>query len=125
MVRLFYRDDLDVENKGAVWRDDAEVLRAIAECGRDDKSQLAASGVAPKVDDLSSHGFLHKEEHDALVAKYTHPIIKKYGDDYTFDVEIENKGGQTEYYTLYNLPQWLTVVGSSASDDLAPLKTLT
>ena len=52
-------------------------------------------------------------------------IVKKYGDDYTFDVEIENKGGQTEYYTLYNLPQWLTVVGSSASDDLAPLKTKT
>ena len=45
-----------------------------------DKSQLSASGVAPKVDDLSSHGFLPKAEHDALVAKYTHPIIKKYGE---------------------------------------------
>ena len=52
-------------------------------------------------------------------------VIKKYGDDYTFDVEFENKSGNTEYYTLYNMPQWLTVVGSSTADDLAPLKTKT
>ena len=45
-----------------------------------DKEQLKSSGVAPKVDDLSSHGFLPKEEQDALVAKYQHPIIKKYGE---------------------------------------------
>ena len=45
-----------------------------------DKSQLSASGVAPKVDDLSSHGFLPKAEHDALMQKYQHPIIKKYGE---------------------------------------------
>ncbi len=45
-----------------------------------DKSQLAASGVAPKVDDLSSHGFLPEAEHNALWNKYTHPIIKKYGE---------------------------------------------
>jgi predicted dehydrogenase len=45
-----------------------------------DKEQLASSGVAPKVDDLSSHGFLPKEEQEALMAKYQHPIIKKYGE---------------------------------------------
>ncbi len=45
-----------------------------------DKEQLASSGVTPKVDDLSSHGFLPKEEQDALVEKYTHPIIKRYGE---------------------------------------------
>ncbi len=50
-------------------------------------------------------------------------IIKKYGDSYTFDVVIENKSGNTEYYTLYNMPQWLTVVGSSASDEVSPLST--
>lgn len=44
-----------------------------------DKSQLAASGVAPQIDNLSSHGFLPKDEHEALVAKYQHPIITKYG----------------------------------------------
>ena len=52
-------------------------------------------------------------------------IIKKYGDDYTFDVNIENRGGSTEYYTLYNLPQWLTVVDGSSVDDIPPLKTKT
>ncbi|WP_294744155.1 LamG-like jellyroll fold domain-containing protein [uncultured Prevotella sp.] len=50
-------------------------------------------------------------------------IIKKYGDSHTFDVTIENKSGNTEYYTLYNMPQWLTVVGSSASDEVSPLST--
>ena len=50
-------------------------------------------------------------------------IIKKYGDDYTFDVDIENKSGNTEYYTLYNMPQWLSLVGSTASDEINPLST--
>ena len=50
-------------------------------------------------------------------------IIKKYGDSHTFDVTIENKSGNTEYYTLYNMPQWLSVVGSSTSDEIAPLST--
>lgn len=45
-----------------------------------DRSQLTASGIAPKADNLSSHGFLPAAEQEALVAKYTHPIIKKYGE---------------------------------------------
>lgn len=45
-----------------------------------DRSQLEASGVQPKIDDLSSHGFLPKEEYNALVEKYYHPILKKYGE---------------------------------------------
>ena len=52
-------------------------------------------------------------------------IIKQYGDDYTFDVTIENRGGTTEYYTLYNMPLWLTLVDSERSDNIAPLKTKT
>jgi len=52
-------------------------------------------------------------------------IIKKYGDDYTFDVNIENLSGNTEYYTIYNTPQWLTVVGGSPTDNIEPLKTKT
>ena len=52
-------------------------------------------------------------------------VIKRYGDAYTFDVDIVNKGGMIEYYTLYNMPQWLTLVGSNRTDDLAPLKTKT
>lgn len=45
-----------------------------------DNQQLRNSGVQPKVDDLSSHGFLPKSEEDALVEKYYHPILKKFGD---------------------------------------------
>ena len=53
-------------------------------------------------------------------------IIKQYGNDLFFDVDIVNKGGNTEYYTLYNMPQWLTLVdaldGSPVENtgDLAP-----
>jgi len=52
-------------------------------------------------------------------------VIKRYGDDYTFDVNIENRGGHTEYYTLYNMPQWLTLINSYNTDDIAPQKTKT
>lgn len=45
-----------------------------------DADQLNASGVQPKVDDLSSHGFLPDGEMAALVEKYHHPILKKYGE---------------------------------------------
>ena len=45
-----------------------------------DSEQMAASGVQPKVDNLSTHSFLPKEEMEALVAKYQHPILKKYGE---------------------------------------------
>ena len=52
-------------------------------------------------------------------------VNKKYGEDYTFDVDIENKSGSTEYYTLYNMPQWLSLVDSERSDDVSPLRTKT
>lgn len=52
-------------------------------------------------------------------------IYKKYGESYTFDVDIENLGGQIEYYTVENMPDWLTLVNSEESDDLKPLKTKT
>ena len=58
-------------------------------------------------------------------------VIKRYGDPYTFEVNIENKGGNTEYYTLYNMPQWLTLVSAldgfpvETTDDIAPLSTKT
>ena len=58
-------------------------------------------------------------------AKDSVNIFKRYGDDYTFDVDIENKSGSTEYYTLYNMPQWLTLVDSERTDDVQPLKTKT
>ena len=45
-----------------------------------DAEQMAASGVQPKVDDLSSHSFMPQKETEALVEKYQHPILKKYGE---------------------------------------------
>ena len=44
-----------------------------------DGNQMKASGLQPKVDDLSAHNFLPAEEMQALVEKYQHPILKKYG----------------------------------------------
>ena len=41
---------------------------------------MKASGVQPKVDNLSSHGFMPDAEMKALVEKYQHPILKKYGE---------------------------------------------
>ena len=57
--------------------------------------------------------------------KDTVNIYKKYGADYTFDVDIENLSGQIEYYTVANMPEWLTLDGSGNSDDVQPLKTKT
>lgn len=45
-----------------------------------DAAQLSASGVQPKVDDLSAHGFMSDADMKALVEKYQHPILKKYGE---------------------------------------------
>ena len=45
-----------------------------------DANQMKASGVQPKVDNLSSHSFLPEKEMQALVDKYQHPILKKYGE---------------------------------------------
>ena len=42
--------------------------------------QLEASGVKPEVDNLNAHSFLPEKEMNALVEKYRHPILKKYGD---------------------------------------------
>ena len=61
-------------------------------------------------------------------------ITKQYGEDYTFDVTIENKSGQTEYYTVENMPAWLSLVENEAVSyhghglaisDVQPLKTKT
>ena len=60
-------------------------------------------------------------------------IFKQYGEDYTFDVTIENKSGQIEYYTVENMPAWLTlvendrIVNSQTVNvfEVSPLKTKT
>ncbi|WP_297971110.1 Gfo/Idh/MocA family oxidoreductase [uncultured Bacteroides sp.] len=45
-----------------------------------DAKQMNASGVAPEVDNLNSHSFMPRKDMEALLAKYQHPILKKYGE---------------------------------------------
>ena len=97
-----------------------------------DKSQLSASGVTPKVDDLSSHGFLPEAEHQALVAKYQHPIIKKYGEmaqkvgghggmDFFMDARLVYclQNGLPLDMDVYDLAEWccLAELGSLSMDN--------
>ena len=42
-------------------------------------AQMKSSGVAPKVDDLSSHSFMSDADRAALTQKYQSPILAKYG----------------------------------------------
>ena len=59
-------------------------------------------------------------------AKDSVTVIKKFGDEYYFDVDIVNKGSKTEYYTLQNMPEWLSLVDAidgslvESTGDLAP-----
>ena len=45
-----------------------------------DASQLQASGVAPKIDNLNSHDYMPYEQQQALTEQFESPIIKKYGE---------------------------------------------
>lgn len=45
-----------------------------------DAKQMDASGVTPQVDNLNSHSFMPENEMNALVERYQHPILKKYGE---------------------------------------------
>lgn len=97
-----------------------------------DQSQLSASGVAPKVDNLSSHGFLPQAEHEALVAKYQHPIITKYGEmaqrvgghggmDFFMDARLVYclQNGLPLDMDVYDLAEWccLAELGSLSMDN--------
>lgn len=97
-----------------------------------DASQLKATGTAPKVDDLSSHGFMPKAQMDALFEKYEHPIIKKYGElaakvgghggmDYFMDARMVYclQNGLPLDMDVYDLAEWcsLAELGSLSMDN--------
>lgn len=102
-----------------------------------DAGQLQSSGVQPKVDDLSSHGFLKGEELEALVAKYEHPILKKYGAmakevgghggmDFVMDCRLVYclQNGLPLDMDVYDMAEWccLAELGSLSMDnDCAPV----
>ncbi|MBU3813337.1 MAG: Gfo/Idh/MocA family oxidoreductase [Candidatus Bacteroides intestinipullorum] len=97
-----------------------------------DQKQLSASGVQPKVDNLSSHGFLPKAEMQALVAKYQHPILKKYGEmaqevgghggmDFIMDARLVYclQNGLPLDMDVYDLAEWccLAELGALSMDN--------
>ena len=97
-----------------------------------DADQLKASGHAPKIDNLTSHGFMPKEEMDALRAQYRHPIIKKYGEmaekvgghggmDFFMDARMVYclQNGLPLDMDVYDLAEWccLAELGSLSMDN--------
>lgn len=93
-----------------------------------DAAQLKATGNTPKVDDLSSHGFMPETEKKALEEKYEHPIIKKYG---AMAKEVGGHGGMDFFmdarmvYCLQNgLPLDMDVYDLAEWCCLAELGTL-
>lgn len=96
-----------------------------------DKGQLQKSGVQPKVDNLSSHGFLPQAEYEALVKKYYHPILAKYGElgremghggmDFIMDSRLVYclQNGLPLDMDVYDLAEWccLAELGSLSMDN--------
>lgn len=97
-----------------------------------DAAQLKATGNAPKVDNLSSHGFMPKEEMEALREKYRHPIITKYGElakkvgghggmDFFMDARMVYclQNGLPLDMDVYDLAEWcsLAELGSLSMDN--------
>ena len=97
-----------------------------------DAEQLKASGHAPKVDNLTSHGFMPKEEMDALREQYRHPIIRRYGEmaekvgghggmDFFMDARMIYclQNGLPLDMDVYDLAEWccLAELGSLSMDN--------
>ena len=96
-----------------------------------DKNQLAESGVKPQMDNISSHGFLPQAEYNALMEKYQHPIIKKYGElgrqmghggmDFMMDARLVYclQNGLPLDMDVYDLAEWccLAELGSLSMDN--------
>lgn len=86
---------------------------------------------APKVDNLNAHGFINKEQQAALVEKYYHPILKKYGEkgremghggmDFVMDSRLVYclQNGLPLDMDVYDLAEWccLAELGSLSMDN--------
>ena len=96
------------------------------------EEQLQSSGVQPEVDDLSAHSFLPAKEQQALVEKYEHPILKKYGElakevgghggmDFIMDSRLVYclQNGLPVDMDVYDLAEWccLAELGSLSMDN--------
>ncbi len=102
-----------------------------------DSKQLAASGVQPQVDNLSTHSFMPEADKQALEAKYDHPILKKFG---KLAKEVGGHGGMDFIMTarlvyclqnglpldmdVYDLAEWCSIAelgALSMDNDCAPV----
>ena len=102
-----------------------------------DSKQLAASGVQPQVDNLSTHSFMPEAEKKALEVKYEHPILKKFG---KLAKEVGGHGGMDFIMTarlvyclqnglpldmdVYDLAEWCSIAelgALSMDNDCAPV----
>ena len=102
-----------------------------------DSKQLAASGVQPQGDNLSTHSFMPEAEKQALEAKYDHPILKKFG---KLAKEVGGHGGMDFIMTarlvyclqnglpldmdVYDLAEWCSIAelgALSMDNDCAPV----
>ncbi len=97
-----------------------------------DVAQLKATGNAPKIDNLTSHGFMPEAEMNALREKYRHPIITKYGElakkvgghggmDFFMDARLVYclQNGLPLDMDVYDLAEWcsLAELGSLSMDN--------
>ena len=101
------------------------------ECFALDGGAIKESGV-PQVDKLDTHAFMSKEQQDALVAKYEHPILKKYGEmakqvgghggmDFIMDARLVYclQNGLPLDMDVYDLAEWccLAELGTLSMDN--------
>ena len=97
-----------------------------------DAAQLKATGNAPKIDNLTSHGFMPEAEMNALRERYRHPIITKYGElakkvgghggmDFFMDARLVYclQNGLPLDMDVYDLAEWcsLAELGSLSMDN--------
>ena len=95
------------------------------------KQQLADAGVKADIEDLSAHSFLNDKEKNALIEKYRHPILVKYGEmakevgghggmDFIMDARLIYclQNGLPLDMDVYDLAEWccLDELGSLSMD---------
>ena len=96
-----------------------------------DQEQLQKSGVKPDLNNLTTHTFLPQKEYDALMEKYYHPILKKYGElgremghggmDFVMDSRLVYclQNGLPLDMDVYDLAEWcsLAELGALSMDN--------
>lgn len=95
-------------------------------------NEVLDSSDVPDIENLSAHSFLNEEAHDALVKKYEHPILKKYGEiakevgghggmDFIMDSRLVYclQNGLPLDMDVYDLAEWccLAELGSLSMDN--------